>query len=270
MPELLDIFWVFDFFTTFMGIVLNALLIYTIVKTSMSTKMLPKYSYSFLTTSSFDFVVASVEMMTAHQVKIRDGIIFVMPQGIERHFSGSSILFFSLHCFVGYNSLFLIPVMYRFRYSIMREASNDKQKDWSACFATYTTFICGNIATGITAYYIYKTWKHMNSNVMELSANARSMQAQFSRSLIAQTMTTLLFAILPIGLMSSALVFYLDYKFLGTGILLPFNSMPAINALVTLYLVKVYRRFVLQLFMCGKKEEVAKKLAPSASSFALG
>jgi hypothetical protein len=66
MIEIHEIFWIFDFFTTFMGLLLNALLIFTIIKTSTSAKMLPKYSYSFLTTSSFDFVVALVEMLTAH------------------------------------------------------------------------------------------------------------------------------------------------------------------------------------------------------------
>lgn len=143
----------------------------------------------------------------------------------------------------------------------------------------------------------------MNSNVVELSANARSMQAQFSRSLIAQvgfrrdekrgidvgveewknvlnqpsnfsfqTFVTAFFSILPIGLMNTALIFHLNWTFLGTGILLPFNSMPAINALLTMYLVRIYRRYILQLFGCkqkGAEDKGGSGLKPGMSSYAV-
>jgi hypothetical protein len=71
--------------------------------------------------------------------------------------------------------------------------------------------------------------------------------------------------------MSSALILHLDYKFLGPGILLPFNSMPAINAMVTMYLVRVYRRFVVQLFGCKKKSVEGKEsgFKPATSSYAI-
>jgi hypothetical protein len=62
------------------------------------------------------------------------------------------------------------------------------------------------------------------------------------------------FAITPILLMGVSLIFRLDYNLLGVGILLPFNSMPAINALLTMYLIKNYRRFVLNLIPCFAKD----------------
>jgi hypothetical protein len=49
-----------------------------------------------------------------------------MPQGVERHLPNWIMLFFGLHCFVGYNALFIIPAQYRYRYAFVREAKDDK------------------------------------------------------------------------------------------------------------------------------------------------
>lgn len=50
-----------------------------------------------------------------------------MPQGVECYLSEWKMLFFGIHCFVGYNSLLIIPAQYKYRYSFVRASTNDKR-----------------------------------------------------------------------------------------------------------------------------------------------
>jgi hypothetical protein len=103
---------------------------------------------------------------------------------------------------------------------------------------------------------------------VKVSERTKSMQAQFTRSLMALALNTVLFDILPILLISIALIFRINNSYIGIGIVSPFNFMPAINACLTLYLIKAYRHYVLQLIIPDKYKSNDKVTPFPASSVA--
>ncbi|CAD5232797.1 unnamed protein product [Bursaphelenchus xylophilus] len=61
-----------------------------------------------------------------------------------------------------------------------------------------------------------------------------------------------IFAIFPIMLAMIAMQWRLDGKMLGTAVMSPLSWLPSANALLTIYLIKAYRRFALRL-ICIKQ-----------------
>lgn len=45
---------------------------------------------------------------------------------------------------------------------------------------------------------------------------------------------------------------HLNFEMAGTYVMLPWSWLTSVNACLTLYFIKVYRRYVLSLFGCGK------------------
>ncbi|KAI6171197.1 hypothetical protein M3Y97_01073400 [Aphelenchoides bicaudatus] len=94
---------------------------------------------------------------------------------------------------------------------------------------------------------ILKTWNFMGRFATEVqSVQSRNLQRQFSRYLIAQTITGIVFAICPVALISafSAFKIYANYTYL----LFPSAVLPPLNAMLTMLMVGSYRKAVQHMF----------------------
>ncbi|KAI6199331.1 hypothetical protein M3Y96_00615500 [Aphelenchoides besseyi] len=101
-----------------LGIVLNLLLMYVIIKTL--NRNIRSYGYLVFVGAAFDVFFAIVELITLHQLLIKDGIMFIMSWGVEYTlypYVGHFFMF--CHCTVGMQGLWLLAAQYNFRYEII-------------------------------------------------------------------------------------------------------------------------------------------------------
>ncbi|CAD5232793.1 unnamed protein product [Bursaphelenchus xylophilus] len=96
--------------------------------------------------------------------------------------------------------------------------------------------------------YTLRAWKAVS--IQQSSERTKELQRQFTRSLIAQTINAGIFAIFPIALVCIAMQWRLDGKMIGTAVMSPLSWLPSANAILTIYLIKAYRRYVMRLMGC--------------------
>ncbi|KAI6199243.1 hypothetical protein M3Y96_00606000 [Aphelenchoides besseyi] len=114
-------FWVIDFAGTVLGVILNILLFVIIFRTSQGK--IQQYSYIFLITAAGGVVQSVVEMVTAHQLILKKGVLFVLPMGIERHFPNMLVCFFFLHVWLAMLNIFVVAAQHKFRYAIIKSTA---------------------------------------------------------------------------------------------------------------------------------------------------
>ncbi|KAI6230253.1 hypothetical protein M3Y99_01080800 [Aphelenchoides fujianensis] len=100
----------------------------------------------------------------------------------------------------------------------------------------------------ICVYYVWKAYKFVATRSEDPSARTKSLQRQFTLSLIAQSVNALLLSITPVSFVCTAMLFRLDADFIGAGFMVPCSWLSVANATLTLYIVKNYREFVRNLF----------------------
>ncbi|KAI6237655.1 Serpentine receptor class delta-1 [Aphelenchoides besseyi] len=105
-----------------LGIVLNLLLMYVIIKTL--NRNIRSYGYLVFVGAAFDVLFAIVELITLHQLLIKDGIMFIMSWGVEYSlYSYVGHFFMFWHCTVGMHGLWLLAAQYNFRYEIITNSA---------------------------------------------------------------------------------------------------------------------------------------------------
>ncbi|KAI6238047.1 hypothetical protein M3Y99_00731800 [Aphelenchoides fujianensis] len=111
-------------------------------------------------------------------------------------------------------------------------------------------FVTSNVAIGLCVFYAWKSWHFVQEREgVAVSTFTRSLQKQFTRSLIVQTVNSFIFAMSPISLLIVSMV--IRQRILGLYLMLPVSWLPTANALTTIGIIKAYRRYVL--FLCGGK-----------------
>ncbi|CAD5223084.1 unnamed protein product [Bursaphelenchus xylophilus] len=97
-------------------------------------------------------------------------------------------------------------------------------------------------------YYAAKAYALVNHKSHFTSARTKSMQTQFTRSIIAQTLTVILMANMPAGAVLFCICFGFKSNYVGTLILWPFSWVSAVASLLTFYFIRDYRRWLFNKF----------------------
>ncbi|KAI6193447.1 hypothetical protein M3Y96_01018700 [Aphelenchoides besseyi] len=122
-------------------------------------------------------------------------------------------------------------------------------------------FVLTTICFWLCVYYVWKAYKFVAGRAEDPSERTKSLQRQFTLSLIAQSVNAVIFAIAPVSMVCISMLLRLDSDFIGAGTMVPLSWLSVANATLTLYIVKAYREFVRSLF-CGKSDA---KVQPSSS-----
>ncbi|KAI6216404.1 hypothetical protein M3Y95_01276700 [Aphelenchoides besseyi] len=120
-------------------------------------------------------------------------------------------------------------------------------RDFSTQFFCYGSgMLSSNAALGLCVYYAWKSFHLVQGQGKAIKQYTRSLQRDFTVGLIVQTANSVVFAIAPLSLVVFSMIFKINFVNLPT--MLPISFLPAINAVLTLYVIKSYRLFVLAFF----------------------
>ncbi|CAD5232350.1 unnamed protein product [Bursaphelenchus xylophilus] len=303
MGELPLIHWLNDTIACALGFTLNVFLVIAILKTS--TDKFRSYSYLVLTGAVFDIIFSTFEWISLHQLLIKNGIMYVMPHGLEFNlFKYFGYHLMIAHCFVGMHGLWILPAHYHYRYVIITKPSAPVTVLLRNLLITSTTALCmgavavigvnqamargfdyylsqideewfdqnGNshflyamdfrdsgtlafffvsfgittVCFGISIYYAYKAWKFIVKSGGERSKRTTRLQEQFTKSLLAQTINAVIFAVMPISVMCLSMQFKLNCKWSGLWVMSVISWLAAANAILTLIIIKTYRKYALK------------------------
>ncbi|CAD5216106.1 unnamed protein product [Bursaphelenchus okinawaensis] len=122
-----------------------------------------------------------------------------------------------------------------------------------------TVGVVCSVSNVITLYYIVAAMKAVNKTVKNVSATTKVLQRQFSKNLISQTIVLALFAMLPSLFYMAALILRIKSEYMGIVVMWPLSyfsaAAAAVNAILLLLFVRVYRHFVLRLFRIRPEPE---------------
>uniref|UniRef100_A0A1I7SUW8 G_PROTEIN_RECEP_F1_2 domain-containing protein n=1 Tax=Bursaphelenchus xylophilus TaxID=6326 RepID=A0A1I7SUW8_BURXY len=104
-------------------------------------------------------------------------------------------------------------------------------------------FFLAIIGVIMAGYYSLKAWKTVNSQ--DASERTKELQRQFTRTLVAQTINAAVFAIFPATVASTTMQGGIDVHAAGAVVMSQVSWLPSANALLAIYLIKAYRRYVL-------------------------
>ncbi|KAI6209134.1 hypothetical protein M3Y96_00188900 [Aphelenchoides besseyi] len=284
-----DVLWAASLCASLLGIALNALLIVAIHKTGRRLV----YSRLFLVAAIFDLFFSVVELLTQHQIAVKNGVMFLLPRGIEWWFKngafGINYVIFIIHCFAYMQGIFILAALFRYRFILAKEphALPSKYLD-GLVVSTIGAIVC-SLSAAIGVYQASKKGWNYYENVLKRSnvstkffmyvvdirdfgtigyffgglllstvsfvivllyarqafiqpkdedAKTRVHQAQMTQALVFRTLTTLVFGVWPV-------VFRFDAEIFGTGMMFTWPWTAVLNAVVTLFIIPPYRRYVL-------------------------
>ncbi|CAD5213295.1 unnamed protein product [Bursaphelenchus okinawaensis] len=70
----------------------------------------------------YDFTFSLVEIVQQHELVIKNGIMFIIPKGIENMINHEICpLFFFPHLFLCSMGCFILPAQYHYRYKLLTE-----------------------------------------------------------------------------------------------------------------------------------------------------
>ncbi|CAD5223082.1 unnamed protein product [Bursaphelenchus xylophilus] len=126
-----------------------------------------------------------------------------------------------------------------------------------------STIVLSCMSIIITAYYAYKAYRLVNTNVQKKTHQGKSIQKQFNNGILAQTITIGVLSNIPSLVLFTCIALGIDGTYLGTMFMLPMSYVSAVGAMLTLYCMRGYRRWLLQKLHLRRKGEVGQ----SSSNF---
>ncbi|KAI6170579.1 hypothetical protein M3Y97_01137600 [Aphelenchoides bicaudatus] len=106
------------------------------------------------------------------------------------------------------------------------------------------TYIC----FALSVYYAIRSWLFVRQNRIEGNKRTKRMQAQFTRSLIVQTINTMIFALIPLSFSSIPMQLNTGSQWPGFFTMILISWLSTMNAICTLYIVRTYRDYFLKFF----------------------
>ncbi|CAD5216104.1 unnamed protein product [Bursaphelenchus okinawaensis] len=125
--------------------------------------------------------------------------------------------------------------------------------------------ICVVIMTAahlLAFYYVLLNYLQANAGAALVTAKTKNLQRQFTRNLVAQTVTALVCGTCPLLILLASIVLGFNFKYTGACITTPLSWHPTLNACLSLLLVTPYRRTLVERLLCRKQ-----KVAVNSSAF---
>lgn len=99
----------------FLGIVLNILLIFVVIKKTRKNFQL--YARLVLFCAIYDIIYSLLEITCQHQLEIKNGYFFIFSYGIEQYLSRTAVGFVGLiHLSLYLMNVTIIPTQFRYRF----------------------------------------------------------------------------------------------------------------------------------------------------------
>ncbi|CAD5219329.1 unnamed protein product [Bursaphelenchus xylophilus] len=132
-----------------------------------------------------------------------------------------------------------------------------------------TTGAFANISFIAAVFFIYKIVKYMNATSNIRSEKTKKMQQQFTKVIIIQGIATLLFAFIPLSIVSMGITSHSDWEMLGLLVIIPLSWLPTANGMLSLFVIQRHRYFLLDSICCRItiKVEPTKTSRTPASAF---
>ncbi|CAD5232798.1 unnamed protein product [Bursaphelenchus xylophilus] len=301
MNSLLVALWISDNAGACLGLILNSILLFTVLKTADSKTRTT--SYLFLTSAVFDMLFSLTELAVQHQLLIKNGIFMVMPHGIEAYLDPWTYPWLMApHAALVVHSIHILPALCHYRYKLITSGAVMNpllilrnigyasaasvclgaffglgayqaglrgyqhyvpyvtpewfaedgttpfryacdMRDWATVVFFYGSSVSATTSIYLAGRYTVQAWKAVNTQ--HSSERTKELQRQFTRSLIAQTVNAGIFAIFPVSLTTISMQLRLDADMIGTIVMSPLSWLPSANALLTIFLIKAYRHYVL-------------------------
>ncbi|CAD5217053.1 unnamed protein product [Bursaphelenchus okinawaensis] len=105
----------------------------------------------------------------------------------------------------------------------------------------------------ITAYYAVKSSRVVGNGVQKQTKQGKSIQKQFNNGILAQTITIGVMSNIPSLVLFTCIALGIDGTYLGTMFMLPMSYVSATGAILTLYCMRGYRRWLLEKLYLRKK-----------------
>ncbi|KAI6226296.1 hypothetical protein M3Y99_01308400 [Aphelenchoides fujianensis] len=133
--------WLVDLVGSAVGVFLNVLLLAAIFRSSRRKQA---YSFMFLFTAGFDLAYSLLELAIQRRLTVEQGVLVVMPHGVERLFPSSLYGVVFLHLFLAMNSIFILPCQYKYRYDILNDSRTTVERlVLYVCVASAVAVLCG-------------------------------------------------------------------------------------------------------------------------------
>ncbi|KAI6184830.1 hypothetical protein M3Y97_00638300 [Aphelenchoides bicaudatus] len=95
------------------------------------------------------------------------------------------------------------------------------------------------LSIGLTSYYAFKARSHhFEDDVEDHRSKVPVTRTLFTRVLIIRTINTWIFALFPISLVASSMIFRFDIEAIGDLVMSPWCFLPTVNAAATLFLIR--------------------------------
>uniref|UniRef100_A0A1I7RQF6 G_PROTEIN_RECEP_F1_2 domain-containing protein n=1 Tax=Bursaphelenchus xylophilus TaxID=6326 RepID=A0A1I7RQF6_BURXY len=118
MLDLQFFYWISDTAGSTSGVLVNLLVLFVIYKTTTSSTS--AYGRMLMATATYDALFSACEFVEQHQVILKNGIMFVIPKGVEKCLDhGLYPLFFFPHLFLCTMGCFILPAQYYYRYMLI-------------------------------------------------------------------------------------------------------------------------------------------------------
>ncbi|CAD5222030.1 unnamed protein product [Bursaphelenchus xylophilus] len=124
-------------------------------------------------------------------------------------------------------------------------AANWADKSTKAYFVI--VIIVFSAANMLSMYFIWISVKSVHAETSSVSETTKQLRAQFTKTLISQTIVLTFFALIPCTIYMMALMFQTGGEFLGIIVLGPVSWFSCLNGLLPMYFVRAIRVFVLGL-----------------------
>ncbi|KAI6239892.1 hypothetical protein M3Y99_00521600 [Aphelenchoides fujianensis] len=161
-----DVLWFTSLCGSAFGIGLNALLIAAIQKTGRRLI----YSRLFLVAAVFDLFFSIVEILTQHQIAVKNGVMFLLPRGVEWIFKdyafGLNYVIFAVHCFAYMQGIFVLPALFRYRFVLAKESHASPVKIYDGLIAASVGALICAISATVGMYQASKrSWNYYQTMI---------------------------------------------------------------------------------------------------------
>ncbi|CAD5221075.1 unnamed protein product [Bursaphelenchus okinawaensis] len=116
--------------------------------------------------------------------------------------------------------------------------------DNEAVFWVFSTIVVSFSSISTTVYYAIKSANVVRENIHEESPSSNSVQKQFNRGLMAQTIAIGFMSNVPALVLFSCIALGFDGTYLGTQFMFSMSYVSATGSCMTIYFMRGYRRWL--------------------------
>uniref|UniRef100_A0AC35FDY4 G protein-coupled receptor n=1 Tax=Panagrolaimus sp. PS1159 TaxID=55785 RepID=A0AC35FDY4_9BILA len=139
-------------------------------------------------------------------------------------------------------------------------------RDWPLMLIVLYATLMVTISYSIVCWTSFKVWKHLKAMEGHMSVNTKDVNRQMTLTLIIQAILPLLTLLCPIAFTAILLFSRITIEGFEICISLLLSTIPIVNSLTTIYVVKPYRNAMLKIICIFSKKYSTVNAAATTSN----